>query len=150
MSRTAQSAKRRVMVWKAGVLRPVGRTVVFSNNCRAVYETSAKGSFTEIWSFINLSGSKRCGALCARPPCFFVVRCWSQDQFLCTSTDRLVFPSRRQVVGGTRRSRGAVLKARQSATKTWPPVSAGTSQKIHGWSNGYRSNCSNGRLIWFR
>ena len=39
-----------------------------------------------------------------------VVRCWSQDQSLYTSTDRLVFPSRRQVVGGKQSSRRAVAQ----------------------------------------
>jgi hypothetical protein len=57
MSRTAELAKRLVMVWKAGVLCPVGKTVIFPN-CRTVSET---------WSIIHLSGSKKCGALCAHP-----------------------------------------------------------------------------------
>jgi hypothetical protein len=66
MSRTAESAKLLVLVWKAGVLCPVGRTVMFPN-CRTVSETSAKVSFTETWSIIHLSRSKKCGALCAHP-----------------------------------------------------------------------------------
>ena len=54
------------MVWKAEVLCPVGRTVIF-RNCRIVSETSAKGPFTETWFIIHLSGSKKWGALCAHP-----------------------------------------------------------------------------------
>jgi hypothetical protein len=106
---------------EAGVLCPVARIVILSSTSRTVSETS-QSPIQQVQGVLSLkldplfiSRSKPQGFV--RSPPSFVVRCWSQDQFLYMSSDRLVLPSCRQVVGATQWSRRAVLKARQSAMK---------------------------------
>ena len=152
MSRTTQSAKRRVMVREAGILCPVGRIVIFSSNSRTVSEPSQSPiqqvhkALSQKLDPLFMSGSKKCkapvhlcGAVLVTGPISLHVH-WSPR--VPTSPSGCW----RKAV----KPQGCCSRPGSLRRRTWPSVSADTSHKIHCWSDGYRSNYSNGLLIWFR